>query len=150
MMRNSYISGQVQNPINPLNPRKKQVDERNNFFPSKPSAELPIRYHSGCNILTATTVVGCQLPCLWVPPRITGRHTRSGYRLLRNSQEVLVPAKFSLLSPSSLCFCCPSITVHMISCVSTLSCCMHSTSLSASSVALRYSSDCITLFVLFT
>lgn len=35
---------------------------------------------------------GCLLLCLWVAPRMRGRHTRSGYRSLQKSREMLAPA----------------------------------------------------------
>lgn len=49
-----------------------------------------------CCYVPTTAVAGWPLLllCLWVPSRIKGRHTRSGYRPLRNSREML------LLTPS--------------------------------------------------
>lgn len=63
-------------------------------------------HHSYGHVLTVVTVAGCQVLCLWVPQRILGRHTRSGYRLLKNSREMPVPANPSpsLHHPGCVCF----------------------------------------------
>lgn len=60
------------------------------------------REKSFCHLPTVTIAVlaGCSLRCLWVPLRLTRRHTRSSYRLLYSAPDMLLLAN---PSPSPLC-----------------------------------------------
>lgn len=78
-----------------LNKTKQYVAGRKKSLRSrKPNALVTKydRYESCCHALTATTVADSLLLCLWVPSLIAGCHTRSSYRALRNSRDMLAPA----------------------------------------------------------